>query len=295
VKLALVFNPEKAKTLCVVSRLAALVRGGEHTVLVWGPAAAVARRRSDYAGELDGLPTLDDVRQGDVVVTLGGDGTLLQAVRLLQGAERPLLGINLGSLGFLTDTPENEAEAAVSQLLQGRYRLENRMLLQAHVEPHEGAPRRLTGLNDAVVHAPSARVLDVSIAVAGAELGRSLADGVIVATPSGSTAYSLSAGGPVVSPRLHALAVTPISPHMLAMRPLVVSEDEAIEIRIHRTAGGRAILSVDGQTSLELGEGERVVVQRAPRDLALVVTRDRTFYDTLRTKLGWGQRARDSS
>jgi len=291
-QLALVFNATKASTPRVLERVVALCRTRGHAPMVWGPAAAELRQRADYRGEIEDLPVVEDVRHADAIVALGGDGTLLHAVRLLQGAPRPLLGINLGSLGFLTDTPEEQAEAAVRCLLEGRYTLDARMLLEAHFEPRAGAPRIMTGLNDAVVHGTRARVLDVSIRVAGVELGRTLADGVIVATPSGSTAYNLSAGGPVISPRLHALVLTPISPHTLAMRPLVVGADEEIEIVLHHTAGEGAELTVDGQTSCDVVDGERVLVRRAPRDLALVVTRERTFYDTLRTKLAWGHRVR---
>jgi NAD+ kinase len=290
-KLALVFNPDKPSTLRVLARIAALARPGRHELLLWAPALEAVRRRADYAGESSGLRAVEDLREADAVVALGGDGTLLHAVRLLQGAERPLLGVNLGGLEFLTDTPEERAEAAVTSLLEGRHRLEPRMLLEARHVPRRGEPRALAGLNDAIVHGPAARVLDVSLRVGGVELGRTLADGVIVATPSGSTAYSLSAGGPVISPRLRALVVTPISPHTLAMRPLVVAADEEIEIELHRSTGGRAALSVDGQATVELAEGDRIGVRRAARDLQLVVTADRTFYDTLRTKLGWGHRA----
>jgi NAD+ kinase len=291
-QIALVFNATKPSTPRVLERVVALCRDRSPLPFVWGPAAAELRLRDDYRGEIDGLPVVEDIRQADAVVALGGDGTMLHAVRLLQGAPRPLLGLNLGSLGFLTDTPESQAEAAVSCLLEGRYTLDARMLLEAHFEPRTGAACVMTGLNDAVVHGARARVLDVSIRVAGVELGRTLADGVIVATPSGSTAYNLSAGGPAISPRLHALVLTPISPHTLAMRPLVVGADEEIEILLNRAAGEGAELTVDGQTSCAVADGERIVVRRAPRDLALVVTRERTFYDTLRTKLAWGYRVR---
>lgn len=293
-KLALVVNPEKSSSLRVVARIAALTRAGQHAATLWSSPVAELRARADYAGELDGLPLVDDVSDSDVVVALGGDGTLLQAARLLQEIDRPLLGINLGSLGFLTDTPEDQAEDAVRRLLGGHYRLDARMRLQVEFEPGSPRARRFVCLNDVVVHGPRARILALGIRIAGAELGRMLADGVIVATPSGSTAYNLSAGGPVVSPRLHAFTITPISPHTLSMRPLVVGADEDIEIHLHETASERAELTIDGQPSVEMAVGERILVRRAPRDLSLVVTRDRTFYDTLRTKLGWGHRGRSA-
>lgn len=291
--LALVLNPDKPGTLGVLSRMRAVLVGRRRDRLrLWAPTADVLRRRADYAGEVDGLDLVEDVRAADAVVACGGDGTLLHAVRLLQDADRPLLGINLGNLGFLTDTPQDQLENALLCLLDGRYRVDARMRLEARLERRDGSASALLGLNDAVVHGHGARVLDVSIGAGGIELGRTLADGIIVATPSGSTAYNLSAGGPVVSPRLYALVVTPISPHTLSMRSLVAGGDEAIEIVLHRTTADRAELTVDGQTTLELAEGDRVVVRRASRDLALVVTRDRNFYDTLRTKLGWGHRGR---
>jgi NAD+ kinase len=289
VKLALVLHPHKPSTLRVLERVVDLARAGRHEVLLWASSSDTTSRRT---GPPPGVRIVDDLAEADAVVALGGDGTLLHAVRLLQGAERPLLGINLGNLGFLTDTPEGSAEDAVRCLLEGRYRIDPRMLLEArHSGRHGGAQVRV-GLNDAVVHGPGARVLDISLRVGGVELGRTLADGFIVATPSGSTAYSLSAGGPVISPRIQALVVTPISPHTLAMRPLVLAADEEIEIELHRSAGGSAALSVDGQTVVELAAGDRVVVRRAPRALPLVVTADSNFFDTLRTKLGWGHRVR---
>ena len=290
-KLALVLHPHKPSALRVLERIVDLARAGRHEVLVCVPASDPWWRRT---GAPAGVRPIEDLREADAVVALGGDGTLLHAVRHLQGIERPLLGINLGNLGFLTDTPEGQAEDAVRCLLEGRYRIDSRMLLEARHAGRNGETQVRVGLNDAVMHGPGARVLDISLRVGGVDLGRTLADGFIVATPSGSTAYSLSAGGPVISPRIQALVVTPVSPHTLAMRPLVVAADEEIDIELHRSAGGSAALSVDGQTVVELAAGDRVTVRRAPRDLHLVVTTDSNFFDTLRTKLGWGHRVRGS-
>jgi len=293
VELALVVNPTKQSSLAVVAELRAGTRSGQHRLRLWAPHAAELRARPDYAGELDGLELTHDVRQSDVVVALGGDGTLLQAVHLLQGAERPLLGINLGGLGFLTDTPEGETEAALACLLEGRYRLDARMLLEATWQPEGRAPRTMTALNEvAMVHGSRSHLVAVAMRAGGVDLGGTLADGVIVATPSGSTAYSLSAGGPVVSPRLHALVVTPISAHTLSMRPLVVSADETVELELLPAPAAGAEVAVDGRAAGEVRAGERLLVRRAPRDLQLVKTQDGSFYDTLRTKLGWGHSER---
>jgi NAD+ kinase len=291
VDLALVVNPDKPGTLRAIARTRACV-GARHTLRLHGEEMARLRARRDYAGEADGLAETDDVRSADAVVSLGGDGTLLHAVALLQGSDRPLLGINLGGLGFLTDATEHELETSLERLVGGRFRIDRRMLVEARFEPRRGAGATVVGLNDAVVHAPQARMLELSLRVGGVDLGSTRADGVIVATPSGSTAYSLSAGGPVVSPRIEALVVTPISPHTLSLRPLVVGADEEIEMVLESTAADSAELTIDGQQCWEMAPGDRVTVRRAPHDLQLVVTHDRTFYDTLRTKLGWGQRDR---
>jgi NAD+ kinase len=288
VDLVLVVNPQKPGALRAVARAQACV-GRAHKLRLYAAEAAVLRARPDYAGELDGLELVEDIRTSDAVVAVGGDGTLLNAVRLLQGSDRLLLGINVGGLGFLTDAAEPKLEASIERLLAGRYRIEPRMLVEARFAPRRGVAVAVAGLNDVVVHAPRARMLELGLRVAGVDLGRTLADGVIVATPSGSTAYSLSAGGPVVSPRIEALVVTPISPHTLSLRPLVVAADEVIEILLERSGATTAELTIDGQQSWEMAPGDRIEVCRAPHDLKLVVTGDRTFYDTLRTKLGWGR------
>jgi len=288
VDLVLVVNPDKAGTLRAVARARASV-AAPHSLRMHAPEAETLRQRADYGGELEGLTTVDDLRACDAVVALGGDGTLLHAVRLLQGSARLLLGINLGGLGFLTDASEAKLETAFASLLAGRFRIDRRMLVEARLVRHGKALVTVSGLNDAVVHAPRARMLELGLRVGGGDLGSTRCDGIIVATPSGSTAYSLSAGGPVVSPRIDALVVTPISPHTLALRPLVVGADEEIELLLGRGAPSNAELTIDGQQSWDVAPGDRVTVRRAPHDLQLVATHDRTFYDTLRTKLGWGR------
>jgi NAD+ kinase len=295
VDLALVVNPLKPTTGQVLQRIRESVPRHGHRLLLWAPPARELQARSDCASALDGYELVDDVHEGELVLALGGDGTLLTAVRLLADDLRPLLGINLGSLGFLTDTPEELAADAVQRVLAGRFRCDPRMLLEATFDSHEAPPVVLRGLNDIVLHGPSARVLEVSIQAAGTDLGSTMADGVIVATPSGSTAHSLSAGGPVVSPQLRALIMTPISAHTLSMRALVVSADEGIEIRLLRASTPHAEISVDGHACCAMSEGDSIEVRAAKHDLQLVRTQDHSFYNTLRTKLGWGHRRYTSS
>jgi len=291
VDLAFVINASKPGALDALRRARRVVPDEGHRLSLWRTSAEELRRRADYADELDGFEVCDDVSASDLVVAIGGDGTLLWAVRLMQERLRPLLGINSGSLGFLTDTPATELEDALEKVLDGRYRLDPRMLLEAVYQPLQGDPVRMRGLNDVVLsHGPLARVLEVSLRVGGVDLGSTLADGVIVATPSGSTAYSLSAGGPIVSTDLRALILTPVNAHTLSMRPLVVGADEGIEIELRRTASSRVELTVDGGPGCEIREGEHIHIHSAERDLQMVVTRERTLYDTLRTKLSWGHR-----
>lgn len=286
--LAFVVNPEKPTTLGVLKRARTFLQTSPHRIQLFEAAVEALRARPDYAGEAEGLALVRDAASCDAIVALGGDGTLLHAVRLLGEIHKPLLGINLGSLGFLTDTSAENLEVALEALVSGRYRIDARMLLEVVLERRRGETTVLRGLNDVVVHGPRARVLHLSMRAAGGDLGQMLADGVLVATPSGSTAYSLSAGGPVVSPRLRALVVTPISPHTLSMRPLVLGTEEEIEITLRRSGPEGAELTVDGQASLVLEPLDRIRVRGAARDVQLVVTQDRNFYDTLRTKLGWG-------
>jgi NAD+ kinase len=295
VDLALVVNPLKRSTPQVLQRIREAVPRKGNRLFLWSPPIHELRAREDCGNALDGYELVDDVHAGEVVLALGGDGTLLTAVRLLGDDLRPLLGINLGSLGFLTDTPEERAGEAVQRVLAGRYRCDSRMLLEATLAAGSAPPERLCGLNDIVLHGPSARVLEFSVEAAGTSLGSTMADGVIVATPSGSTAHSLSAGGPVVSPRLRALIMTPISAHTLSMRPLVVSADEGVEIRLLRTATPHAEISVDGHACCALSEGDSIVVRAAQEDLQLVRTQDHSFYNTLRNKLAWGHRRYTSS
>ncbi|HET9012719.1 MAG TPA: NAD(+)/NADH kinase [Gemmatimonadaceae bacterium] len=287
--LALVVNARKKSSPRVLQELRASVAGTTHRMLLWASSAQELEKRSDCGMAMRGYEVVDDIHAGDVVLALGGDGTLLTAVRLLGDDLRPLLGINLGSLGFLTDTPEDRAAEALARVLGGDYRLDPRMLLEVEHRAPGTNGMRARALNDVVLHGPSARVVEVGLRAAGVDLGSTLADGMVVATPSGSTAYSLSAGGPIVSPRLRALIVTPISAHTLSMRPLVVGADEEVEIELRRLSAAHADISVDGHLCWPLPAGDSIRVRAAPRDLQLVVTQEQGFYRTLRSKLGWGQ------
>lgn len=228
----------------------------------------------------------------DLLITLGGDGTLLRGARSVAPSEIPILGVNLGSLGFLTSVAEEDVERAFACLLDGDYELDRRFTLEARVVHEDGSGGDpMLALNDVVVHkAGPAQITRLALFVGDDdeqdEVGSFSSDGVIVATPTGSTAYSLGAGGPIVVPSVEAMVVTPISPHTLALRPLVVPGEERITIRGLEDGRG-LVVTADGQDTRKLGPGDAVRVQRGPATVALVRLQGESFFSTLRQKLNW--------
>jgi len=232
----------------------------------------------------------DLAERAGLVVVFGGDGTILRAAHLAAPRGIPIVGVNMGGFGFLAELGLPEFAAALPRLLAGRYEIDERMMLQAEVERGNGA-QTLLALNDIVVTKSGvARVLRLRILVNGEHLASYPADGVIVATPTGSTAYSLSAGGPILDPRVEALVITPICPHTFNARAVVV--DRRDEVTVEVTAPEpEATLTVDGRVGLALTAVRRVVVRRADQTTRFVRLGGGSFYGILRTKLGWGGRA----
>jgi NAD+ kinase len=232
---------------------------------------------------------MTDPEVADVLLTLGGDGTLLRGARLLAGRPVPILGLNLGRLGFLTATAGVELEPALRRLSAGDYHVEQRMALEVLALDEAGVERRrLRGLNDAVLHKGGfARVLGLMVYADDEPVARFSADGIVISTPTGSTGYSLSAGGPVVVPTLDSIIVTPISAHTLALRPLVLPP--ATELRVQATDGPEQLLvTVDGQSGTTFAPGETLVVRRAERPVPIVRFRGTSFFARLSHKLAWG-------
>jgi NAD+ kinase len=235
------------------------------------------------------VPPFDDVPL-DALITFGGDGTLLRGARLLGGRETPILGVNLGRVGFLTTATRDSLDPALDALVAGRYVIERRQALAAAILDPEGRPRvSQMAVNDTAVHKGGvARVIRVNVFVHGENVGPYSADGIIVATPTGSTAYSLSAGGPIVVPGVEAMVVTPICAHTLAVRPLVVPASYTIVVEPIVGWADDLLVSFDGQTGTTLAPGECVEVRRADARVCLIRLGDDGFFTRMRKKLGWG-------
>jgi NAD+ kinase len=228
------------------------------------------------------------VRRADALLVLGGDGTMLSAARAASEAGVPILGVNLGGLGFLTETAQESLYPSLARLFRGKVELERRMMVEATVRT-AGSKRVWTeiGLNDAVIH-PSerSRVIAMDLRIGTKEIGTLVGDGLIVASPTGSTAYSLSAGGPIVRPTAEGLLATPICPHTVTWRPLLLGADETIRLRL-RPGHPRASLTIDGQVARKLTPDDEITIRRARRRASLIVMERDSFYETLRTKLAW--------
>jgi len=240
------------------------------------------------------LPNSDLIEKVDVVIALGGDGTMLRAGRVLGLSGVPLLGVNLGSLGYLTDVPLEELPQAVGELLAGRFHIDNRSRVYCSVWRAGNKIATASALNDLVVNmGPLPRALDMELRMDGDSLGRFLGDGIIVSTPTGSTAYNLSAGGPICQSTVDCLLVAPICPHSLGMRPLIVDSGTKIELILHETGEG-AVLTADGQRTNALKNGDRLAFKEAHREVNLIKFPQSSFYRVMRHKLNWGGTSRRS-
>ncbi len=254
-------------------------------------AVEVARWASERGVAVLEGDCLEGAARPDLVVVLGGDGTFLHAVRRLGEREVPILGVNLGFLGFLTEIAVAELTSALDALREGRLAVDRRMTLKGELIRRAGAAVPLRALNDVVVNKGSlARISDFEVTVDGRYLADYRGDGVIVSTPPGSTAYNHSAGGPIVSPDLSALVISPICPHAMSHRPIVLGGSSVVELTLRRK-NGDVFATLDGQEAHPLEEGDVVSVRRGETDVLLVRSPDRDYFALLRTKLMWGGRS----
>jgi NAD+ kinase len=275
----LVVKRDRPRAVRLAGRMIAWLRRRGVRVLVDGVTpvpGAPARPKDDLA------------REAELIVVLGGDGTLLSIARRTR-VRVPILGVNLGELGFLTEVVEDEAMPVLARVVAGRYELDRRMTLAARLVRGRRVLGRFRALNDVVItNGALARIVQFTVTVDGLPFNTYRADGMIVATPTGSTAYSLSAGGPIVEPTVQVIVLSPISPHTLSNRPVVLRPNATVRM----TLGPReedVLLTVDGQEGVPLAAGDVIEVRRgAP--VSLVRSPHRTYYDVLRSKLGWGVR-----
>ena len=228
-------------------------------------------------------------QQCDLVIVMGGDGTMLNAARSLVDYEVPILGVNLGRLGFLADVSPSEIPHSLDEVLAGQFREARRSLLNAQIV-HEG---HVTGeadaLNDVVVHKREvARMIEVDAFVDGRFLNAYRTDGLIISTPTGSTAYALAGGGPIIYPGLEAVVLVPICPHTLTNRPIVVKADSMIEVVLNAAKTTDTLVTCDGQVSLAIAAGDRVVIRKKDRKMRLIHPISHDYFKLLRAKLRWG-------
>ena len=237
----------------------------------------------------DVLPLLDQ-EVPEALITFGGDGTLLRGARALRGREVPILGVNIGRIGFLTTTTRDQLGPSLQALVAGQYVLERRLALLATIVGEGGVLRNEhEALNDVAIHKSGvARVVRVRVYVDEEDLGPYSSDGIVVASPTGSTAYSLSAGGPIVAPGVEAMIVTPVCPHTLAIRPLVVPASATIGIEPMAPGADDLLVSYDGQMGTVIALGDRVYIRRSPGAVLLVRLGQDGYYSRMREKLNWG-------
>ena len=229
------------------------------------------------------------VDQGDMLLVVGGDGTMLRAARLVARHPIPILGINVGGLGFLTEITPDHVYPALEKVFRGEFEVEERLMIHSRVCSGTELVVDTIALNDVVISKGTlAGMVKLEISVGEEFLTAIRGDGLIISTPTGSTGYSLSSGGPIVNPSVHAMILTPISPHMLTNRPIVVPQSEVVQV-VLRSVDEGVVASADGQSGYPLHEGDSVTVQASDTRARFIRFPDKTFYQVLRQKLKWGE------
>jgi NAD+ kinase len=278
----IVSKPRSESAISLLPPLIAWLKQRSLTVLL-------DEQSATYVCAPDGLDRRKVAQESDLVVVLGGDGTLLSAARASIGHDVPLFAVNLGGLGFLTAIQVEDLYPQLELALHGALQTEQRMMLCAEIRRHGEIVENFEGLNDLVLAKTEiARIIDLEVYLDGNFVCVYKADGLIVSTPTGSTGYSLSAGGPIVLPTVHAFSITPICPHTLTNRPVIVPDSSVIEIGVR--GEGSTYLTIDGQVGKLLQSGDRVTCRKSRHCTRLIRPADLLFFDVLREKLKWGGR-----
>ncbi len=280
---AIISKPGKPELASILSHLFDWLDRHQYEVLIDRETAAYTDGRDIIDRDKIGS------RKPDYVIVLGGDGTLLSAARAVSTADVPILGVNLGTLGFLTEVPLAELYPALAAIHDSRFSVDCRAMVSCQLMREGKCIASYEALNDAIVNKVSiARLASLDLYIDGIFVSNYKADGMIVATPTGSTAYSVAAGGPILMPAVEAFVVTPVSPHSLTHRPLVVRDTSEIVILVSMEHES-AFLSIDGQVGMQLRTGDRIVCRKSEHSVKLLRI-SKTFFDVLRAKLKWGQR-----
>lgn len=268
----------------VLTELASWLRERHYELLM-------AQDTAGILGESSGIPKEDIPSTADLIIVLGGDGTLLSVARMTHPFDVPILAVNLGSLGFLTEVALPELYGTLEQVLKGESTIERRMLLNAFLKRDGKAVRNGFALNDVVINKSAARIVNLEVHVNGQYMTSYRADGLIIATPTGSTAYSLSAGGPIIHPSMNALVLSPICPFTLTNRPIVIPNQSTLEVRL--ITEEEVQVTLDGQSGYPMYRDDVLEIKQGPAPVSLIQSKDKNYYQILRQKLHWGRPADD--
>jgi len=280
-RVGLIGNSDKAACADSVRKAARLIQRAGRKVLCDTGTARLAGLKNSACGDAAAL-----AREVDLLLVFGGDGTMLHVARAIAGFPTPMLGVNIGGLGFLTAVPSDEIASALAHIWRGEFKYESRALIEVGGR-RQGRQFRETALNDIVVSRSGVlRLIKLDVSVEGELVARYHGDGLIISTPTGSTAYSLAAGGAIVSPTAEVFALTPICPHTLSNRPLILPLTSTIRIKVVNSPPA-TILSADGQFVAELAAGDEVTVRRSQGTVRLMHLADSSFWEALRRKLHW--------
>lgn len=277
-----------------------LAAEGVHKLVNW-----LVDRKIDYLMDAEtarvaGLESdntkIEIAKRADLVVVMGGDGTMISVARLIEGRSTPLLGVNLGSLGFLTEFTYEEMFPALERILSDDYKTEDRIMLDTLVYDDGKQGASYTALNDIVIHrGPLNHMIDIQVEADSVLINSYTADGLIIATPTGSTAYSLASGGPIVYPSLNSLIITPISPHTLSNRPIVIPDNIELGISVTSKEKGEALVTLDGQVSFGISSRNWLKISKSKEVTRIIQSPFKSYYELLRGKLKWGGTIRDET
>ncbi len=289
-----------------IERIGLIVKRGEtraravvEQLLTWtaerGIETHLDKRESDPTGNATHPAGENLAEWADLVIVLGGDGTMLAAARTVGDRGTPVLGVNFGTLGFLTEFTDENLFPSLEEIVRGHYEVDPRVVIECDVERRGRVIEHATALNDVVVNKSAiARIIEIDCLIDGRFVTYYRADGLIVSTPTGSTGYNLSAGGPILVPSMGAFVLNPICPHTLTNRPLVVPDTVTIELNV-RPSGEEVMATIDGQIGIKLAVSDCIRVRKSAATFNVITPRDRNYFEVLRTKLRWGGQIADAS